>query len=934
MIMSELSNNNIPKRLFLLDAYALIFRAYYAFIRNPRINSRGFNTSAIFGFVNSLNDILHNENPSHIAVVFDPPGPNFRHKLFPDYKANRDATPEDIINSIPYIKKIIDAYNIPVIEVPGFEADDVIGTLAKKAEKENFEVFMVTPDKDFTQLVSEKIRILKPSRAGSGSEILNIKDVREKFMVRDPIQVIDVLALWGDAADNVPGAPGIGEKTSKKLISEYGSIEALFENIEQLKGKQRENIEQNIEQIKLSKVLVTIDQEVPVSLEKEKLIKTTADYNTLKATFEDLEFKTMAARISGGENKKTEMPAIQGDLFGNINQPGGKTAENSGFNSINNTDHKYELADTAYKRKNLIELLSRQSEFCFDTETTGLDVLNTELVGLAFSFNKNCGSYVPFPANVSETKIILNEFSELFDNEKSLKIGQNLKFDLHVLMNYDIEVKGPLFDTMIAHYLLEPDQKHNLNSLANKYLNYNMVEIEQLIGKKGTTQRSMRNVSLEEIKEYAVEDADISFQLKNILSDMLADKSLLSLSEKLEMPLIQVLGNMERNGIKLDVKALTESENILRKEILQIESNIHRLAGLEFNVSSPKQLGEILFERLKISGGDKKTRSRQYSTSEDVLIKLKNKHKIIPLVLEYRSLRKLLNTYVEALPRLVSEKTGKIHTSFNQAITATGRLSSANPNLQNIPIREERGREIRKAFIPSSPDYLLLSADYSQIELRLMAHMSEDLAMIEAFKKDEDIHTATAALIYQVSLNEVTREMRTSAKTANFGIIYGISAFGLSQRLNIPRQDAKLLIEGYFQSYPMVKQYMDKSIINAREKGYVETIMGRRRVLNDISSRNAMIRGMAERNAINAPIQGSAADIIKLAMIDIDSAIKNSRLQSKMVLQVHDELVFDVYKPETEKLTALVIEVMENIVQLKVKLKVEFGLGNNWLEAH
>ncbi len=933
--MNSSTSDQAEKSLYILDAYALIFRAYFAFIRNPRFNSKGLNTSAIFGFTNSLDEIIQTKNPSHIAVVFDPPGPNFRHEMYSEYKANRDATPEDIIKSVPYIKDIIRGFNIPVIEVKGYEADDVIGTLAKKAEKKGFEVFMVTPDKDFTQLVSEKIHMLKPGRGGSGPELWSVKEVKEKFLVQDPLQVIDVLALWGDAADNVPGAPGIGEKTSKKLISEFGSIENLFDNVSLLKGKQRENIENNIDQIKLSKKLVTIDQNVSTPFVAKDLERKAPNIDSLSSLFLELEFKAISARILGREGKGPVVKThIQASLFDDFDTSPGTKETISDLNTIHNTKHNYVLADTPYIRKELISELASKSEFCFDTETTGLDVLNSELVGIAFSYKEHNGWYVPFPESKSETRKILEEFSGLLLDMKITKIGQNIKFDIHILKNYDINVKGPLFDTMIAHYLIEPDQKHNLNFLAGRYLNYAPIEIEQLIGKRGPTQKSMQNVPLEEIKEYAAEDADISFQLKKILYKELSEKTLLSLADKIEMPLIPVLCSMEREGVKLDVEALDAFAKILRKELLALEEEIINLAGQEFNISSPKQLGEILFDKLMISGGARKTKSKQYSTSENVLVKLKDKHEIIPKVLEYRSLKKLLSTYVESLPKLIYPKTGKIHTSFNQAIAATGRLSSTNPNLQNIPIREEKGREIRKAFIPTGSDYRLLSADYSQIELRLMAHMSEDEAMIEAFKKGEDIHTATAALIYQVKLEEVTREMRSRAKTANFGIIYGISAFGLSQRLNIPRQDAALLIEGYFQSYPRIKAYMDESINKARDTGYVETIMGRRRILNDITSRNAMIRGMAERNAINAPIQGSAADIIKLAMIDVDRAIKKAQMRSKMILQVHDELVFDVYEPEIELLTKTIIPIMENVVSLKVSLKTEFGLGRNWLEAH
>jgi len=924
------------KQLYLLDAYALIFRAYYAFIRNPRINSKGMNTSAIFGFVNSLEDILNNNKPSHIAVVFDPPGPNFRHEMYPEYKANRDATPEDIKLAVPYIKKIIEAFNIRVVEVPGYEADDVIGTLAKKAETKGFDVYMVTPDKDFTQLVSEHIFMLKPAKGGNKPEVWKTEEVQEQFLVEKPIQVIDILALWGDSADNIPGAPGIGEKTSKKLIKEFGSIENLFKNIDALKGKQKENIENNMDLIRLSKELATIDQNVEVSVnDYDEFKRKGVNLEKLTAIFNELEFRTLMQRLRARYEKGTEVKeAVQislfGDDFGEVAQ--GNTY--SGLADISSVDHNYKLLDTRALRKEFIAKLKQQDAFCFDTETTGLNVLKDEIVGLAFSFKAHEAYYVPVPSNFEKAKLIIEEFSEIFLDENIKKIGQNIKYDLHILLNYDIEVRGRLFDTMIAHYLIEPDQRHNLNFLSEIYLNYRPVEIETLIGKKGKAQKNMRDVPLEEIKEYAAEDADLTWQLKEILKKKLSDKKLNDLADNLEMPLIPVLVKLERAGVKLDTKALSHFSGILSNEIYNIENEIYDLAGVEFNISSPKQLGGILFDRLKISDGAKKTKTKQYSTGEEVLVKLRDKHEIVPKVLEFRSLKKLLSTYVEALPKLINEQTGRLHTSFNQAVAATGRLSSTNPNLQNIPIREERGREIRKAFIPTGSDYVMLSADYSQIELRLMAHLSGDPAMIEAFRRNEDIHTATAAKIYNAAIQDVTREMRGRAKTANFGIIYGISAYGLSQRLEISRSDAHELIEGYFKTYPGVKEYMNKTIAIARDKGYVETIMGRRRNISDINSRNGMIRGMAERNAINAPIQGSAADIIKLAMIRVYDFMKKKDFKSKMILQVHDELVFDVYKPELEEIKERVIQEMEQVISLDVPLKADYGVGDNWLEAH
>ncbi len=923
---------SIPKRLFLLDAYALIYRAYYAFIRNPRVNSKGMNTSAIFGFTNTLLDILNKENPSHIAVAFDPPGPTFRHEKYPEYKANREKTPEDILNSVPYIKQIIEAMNIPIVEEYGYEADDVVGTIAKKAEGEGFEIYMVTPDKDYGQLVSDKIFMYKPGRGGKEVEIIGVKEICESFQVNNPENVVDVMGLWGDSSDNIPGAPGIGEKNAKKLINEFGTIENLFENSSQLKGKQQEIIKAHVDQIQLSKELVTIETNVPVKFRVEDFKVKEPNNNELKKIFEDLEFRSLIERMFIRSTPQLNTQALQGDLFASeISKP--EETMKYGFHTISSIDHKYYYIDNKNKRKELIQKLLGQKEFCFDTETTGLDIFSLEIVGLSFCFMKNEAYYLPFPVNQRETEEILNEFKTVFENDKIYKIGQNIKYDIQVLKKYGIEVKGKLFDTMLAHYLLQPELRHNLNYLSEVYLKYIPVDIESLIGKKGRNQLSMRSVPADVITEYACEDADLAFQLKVILENELRNNSLYSLFENIEMPLVRVLADMEEAGFSLDINALNKYGEELTNELIQIESEIYKFASVHFNISSPKQLGEILFEKLKIETNAKTTKTKQYSTSEEVLIRLSDKHPIINKVLEFRSIKKLLSTYIEALPKLLNTKTNKIHTSFNQAITATGRLSSANPNLQNIPVREERGKEIRKSFIPSENNFLL-SADYSQVELRLMAHMSNDAGMIEAFNNNEDIHASTAAKIFKVSMVNVTKEMRSKAKTANFGIIYGISSFGLSQRLNIPRGEAKELIDEYFQVFPKVKEYMDKSIQLARDKGYVLTIMGRRRVLPDINSRNATVRGFAERNAINAPIQGSAADIIKLAMINIHKKIYQENLKTKMILQVHDELIFDVPKSELDKIKIMVKEEMENTVKLSIPLFVDIGTGTNWLEAH
>ncbi len=917
------------KKLFLLDAYALIFRAYYAFINNPMSNSKGLSTSAVFGFTLALDDVLRKEDPTHIAVVFDPSGPTFRHELFPDYKANRDATPDDIKTAVPYIKKLLQALRIPAIEVPGYEADDVIGTLSKKAEKEGFTVFMMTPDKDYAQLVSPKIFMYKPGRRGDAPDLIGPDEVKQKFHVEHPHQVIDILALWGDASDNIPGAPGIGEKTAKKLIRQYHSVEGVYQNIEELKGKQKENLQTSKDQVFLSKTLATIVQDLDVALNPSELERKEANAVQLRDLFGELEFKMFDKRFLKPESGQARsLP----DANGAASQQTLFAEEDYG--NLNTCSHDYKLIVDLDGVRKLVSELEKLEGFCFDTETTGLDPLSAELLGLAISWEAHKAYYIAFPENRDELLLWLNELAEVFRNGKIWKSGQNLKYDLHILKNYEIEVKGELFDTMLAHFLLKPEQKHNLNVLAEQYLSYRMQGIEELIGEKGRQQGSFRNVELEKAKEYAGEDADITWQLTAKFRELLKKDGLEKLASELEMPLVPVLMEMEHHGVSLDLQALDHFAASLRNDLIAIEKEIYELAGIGFNIGSPKQLGEILFERLKIVKDPKRTKTRQYATGEEVLLSLSDKHPIVDKVLEYRSLRKLLNTYVEALPKLIHPETGRIHTSFNQALVSTGRLSSAHPNLQNIPIREERGREIRRAFIPGNHGHCFLSADYSQIELRIMAHLSQDRAMIEAFRKNVDIHRATAARIYKIDVEEVSREQRSKAKTANFGIIYGISAFGLSQRMRIPRTEAKSLIDGYFESYPDVRRYMDASIQAAREHAYVETLFGRRRYLPDILSRNAVVRGNAERNAINSPIQGSAADIIKIAMINISRAMHKAGMKSRMILQVHDELNFDVAEGELDPLSELVRAEMENAVKLDVPLVVELGSGANWLEAH
>lgn len=924
----------MSKKLFLLDAYALIFRSYYAFIRNPRINSKGLNTSAIFGFVNTLEEVLREEDPSHIAVAFDPSGPTFRNEMYEEYKANRDATPEDIKKAIPYIKKILQAYHIPIIEKEGFEADDVIGTMAGLAEKEGFDVYMMTPDKDFAQLVTDKVYMYKPRKSGQTQQILTPEDVNEKYHIKSPEQVIDILALWGDSSDNVPGAPGVGEKTASKLVSEFGSVENLLENTDKLKGKQKERIEENTEQIKLSKQLVSINRNIPLEIGPDDLKKQKRDADSLKSIFEELEFNALIKRFfsDSTDNKKSAEHSVQTSLFEEARE---EVSGTTGRNSIMNTEHDYTLVDTEYLRKELVKQIKKEKEFCFDTETSTLDPYTSALLGIAFSWKPGEAWYVMMPESKEETASVLQEFETVFLDEGIRKIGQNIKFDILVLRNHGLEVKGPLFDTMIAHYLLQPEQRHNMDSLAEHYLQYTPVSIESLIGKKGKKQGSMADVPLEKMVEYAGEDADITFQLKQVFNERLKKEALFDLFTDIECALIPVLAEMEYTGVYLDKEVLKEYSKSLKEELKQLETEIFELSGTSFNINSPKQLGEVLFEKLKITDKPPRTRTKQYATGEEVLQKLKHTHPVLEKILEYRGVNKLLNTYVEALPELINEETGMLHTSFNQTIAATGRLSSNNPNLQNIPIREERGRKIREAFSVKDKEKLFFSADYSQIELRLMAHMSKDPHMLDAFNSnDTDIHAATAAKIFKVAPGDVTRDMRSKAKTANFGIIYGISAFGLSQRLNIPRKEAKILIDEYFENFPGVKEYMDHSIKTARENEYVETIMGRRRYVPDINSRNAVVRGMAERNAINAPLQGSAADIIKVAMISIHREIQEKGYQTRMILQVHDELNFTM--PESEKETAgkMIIQEMEKAASLSVPLVVEAGTGTNWLQAH
>lgn len=930
-------HNNTDKRLFLLDAYALIYRSYFAFIKNPRFNSKGLNTSAMLGFVNILEQLLREQKPTHIAVVFDLNIPTFRHEMFEAYKANRDEMPEDLRKSIPYIRNIIEAYNIPILEKAGFEADDVIGTLAKKAETKGYTTYMMTPDKDYAQLVSENIFMYKPSRGGEAPEIWGIPEVQENFMVDEPWQVIDVLGLMGDTSDNIPGCPGVGPKTAMKLVSEFKSVEGLYQNIDSQKGKLKENLIEFEKQVRMSRELAKIILDVPIDFDETKIVMEDPDIRKLNEIYSDLEFRQL---IKKQEAKPQAQPVSdslfqQGTLFGGpVSAPEIKTAEVTNLNTFSTVPHQYYLIETAEQRASLRAELSVQKEFCFDTETTGLDTMTSELVCMSFAFRSHEAYCVTLPADRQKATEIVQEFRLVFGDENITKIGQNIKYDLSMLLNYGVELKGPLFDTMIAHYLIQPDLRHNLDYLCEQYLNYQKITTDTLIGGKGTLQQNMRQAPVEKLRDYACEDADLTLQLKIAIEKDLNDSGTRKLFDEIEMPLIYVLADMERAGVNLNTGELKIYAEVLRTQLIELEKEIIDLAGEEFNVSSPKQLGVILFEKLKIDPNAKMTKTKQYSTAEETLEKLSDKHPIIAKILEFRGLKKLLSTYVEALPLLINPNTGKLHTSYNQAIAATGRLSSTNPNLQNIPIRDENGRELRKAFIPSDSLHTFLSADYSQIELRIMAALSQDKQMIEAFSNNQDIHAITASKIYKIPLAEVTSDMRRKAKTANFGIIYGISAFGLSARLNIPKTEAKELIDGYFENFPDVKNYMDKSIENARNAGFVETIKGRKRYLNDINSANSMVRGMAERNAINAPIQGSAADVIKIAMINIWKELKRQGLQSKMILQVHDELNFDALITELDQMKAIVKHEMENAVNIGVPLTVEINAGDNWLDAH
>ena len=939
------------KRLFLLDAYALIFRGYYAFIKNPRINSKGMDTSAIMGFMNSLLDVIKREKPDHLAVAFDKGGSHVRTEMFVEYKANRDATPEAIKIAVPYIQALLRAMHIPIIEIEGCEADDLIGTIAKQAEKENYQVFMVTPDKDFAQLVSENIFMWKPARMGNGIEIWGVPEVLAKFEIERPEQVIDFLGMMGDAVDNIPGLPGVGEKTAKKFLKEYGSMEKLLESTHELKGKMKENIEANKEKGILSKKLATIILDCDVTFNEKDYELSRPDIEKTEAIFQELEFRRMADQFDSlfrvdhnasanatHEAKLYKKPTAkndsQTDLF-SFNSDEESETRTSIYSSLENTEHSYQIIQGDLGLKLLLQNLLQQKSVCFDTETTGLDALHAELVGIAFSYEKGKGFYVSFPESKEEAQVLIEKLRPFFENETVEKIGQNIKYDLKILANYNLDVKRPLFDTMIAHYLINPDMRHNMDILAETYLNYSPKSIETLIGKKGKNQKSMRDVDLEEVKEYAVEDADITFQLKEFFTTELDKTETKKLFSEIEIPLVKVLAAMETEGINLDVDFLKKMSIEMQKEIDTFEQNIYETAGEKFNLASPKQLGDILFDKLKIGGAkQKKTKTGQYATGEEVLSYLINEHQIVKDILEWRQMVKLQSTYIDALPNQVDAKTGRVHTDYMQTVAATGRLSSNNPNLQNIPIRTERGRLIRKAFIARDENYTLLSADYSQIELRIIAALSGEENMIESFKNGEDIHKSTASKVFKVPLEEVTREQRSHAKTVNFGIIYGVSAFGLSNQTNLSRAESKELIDAYYESYPRLKAYMNEQVENARELGYVQTVLGRRRYLKDINSQNAMVRGGAERNAVNAPIQGSAADIIKIAMINIHKKLKAENWKSKMLLQVHDELVFDVHNSELEKIQPMIKHEMENAFILSVPLEVEMGSGLNWLEAH
>ena len=933
------------EKLFLLDAYALIYRAYYAFIKNPRINSKGMNTSAIFGFVNTLADVLKRQQPTHLGVAFDPAGPTFRHEAYEQYKAQREETPEAIRLSVPIIKEIIAAYRIPILEVSGYEADDVIGTLATTAGARGIDTYMMTPDKDYGQLVSEHVFMYRPRFGDKDFDTLGVEEVKAKFGIERPEQVIDLLGLMGDSSDNIPGCPGVGEKTAQKLISEFGSIENLLANTDQLKGALKKKVEEHAEEIKFSRFLATIKTDVPIELNMDSLLVKEPDEEKLRTLFEELEFRNLADRVLKGDKpataptkkaskKEDNSPTLfQADFFDLFTDESTDEPKYSTLAGLEETTYNYQLVDTKDKRDELLRNLRTHDFLVLDTETTGTEPMASELVGMSFSVSEGEAWYVPVPADRAEAMAIVDEFRDVLTNPKTTKVGQNIKYDLLMLAQYGVWLEGPLFDTMVAHYVLSPELHHGMDYLAEVLLHYRTIPIEELIGPKGKNQKNMRDLAPEEVYKYACEDADVTLRLKNVLEKQLREQGAYDLFHDIEMPLVPVLAQMEFNGVRIDTDALRETSALYTQRLQEIEQDIYSLAGQPFNISSPKQVGEMLFETLKISAKAKKTKGGQYSTSEEVLESLRDKHPVVGRILDYRGLKKLLSTYIDALPALINPRTGRIHTSFNQTVTATGRLSSSNPNLQNIPIRHEDGREIRRAFIPDD-GCEFFSADYSQIELRIMAHLSGDSNMMEAFRLGQDIHAATAAKVYKVPLTEVTRDQRSKAKTANFGIIYGISAYGLSDRMHVPVKEAKELIDGYFQTYPQVKAYMDSSIALARDKGYTETICRRRCYLPDINSHNAVVRGYAERNAINAPIQGSAADIIKVAMANIHQRFQREGIRSKMLIQVHDELNFSVLPEERDRVKRIVIEEMEGAYLMQVPLQADCGWGKNWLEAH
>lgn len=918
-------------KLFLLDAYALIYRAYYAFIKNPRINSKGLNTSAILGFCNTLNEVITKENPTHIGVAFDH-GKTFRHDAFPEYKAQRQETPEDIKVAVPIIKQLLEAFKIPVLQVDGFEADDVIGTLALKAGSEGVETYMLTPDKDYGQLVRNNVFQFRP-RHGGGYEKMGPEEVCQKYGIAKTSQVIDLLALMGDSSDNFPGCPGVGEKTAVKLIQEFGDIENLLNHTDQIKGKLKEKVENAVEDIRMSKFLATIRTDVPIELHLEKLQRVEPDETKLTSLFNELEFRSLASKFLKKSESVQKPVNGQLDLFANFTTEDSRTQNFANFETLKTTSHDYKLVDNEDDMRSLCDFFMTKQILSLDTETTSTNPIEAELVGLSFAVEESKAFYVPMPENREEAQRVVEIFRPVYEEETILKVGQNIKYDLEVLANYGVELKGRMFDTMIAHYLIQPELRHNMDYMAEVYLNYQTIHIDELIGPKGKNQRSMRSLPPNDVYEYACEDADITLRLKNVLEPKLKEAEVESLFWEIEMPLVPVLASMEMNGVRIDTESLQETSRLFTERMIQLEQHIYELAGEEFNISSPKQVGDILFGKMQIIKKPKKTKTGQYVTSEEVLQQLRTKHKIVDDILNFRGLKKLLGTYVDALPKLINPKTGHIHTSFNQTVTATGRLSSSDPNLQNIPVRGEDGKEIRKCFIPE-PNCLFFSADYSQIELRVMAHLSKDEHMIHAFQEGYDIHAATAATIYKKDINEVTRDERTKSKRANFGIIYGITVFGLAERLDIERAEARQLIEGFFETFPQVHDYMEQSKKLVREKGYAETVFHRRRYLPDILSRNATVRGFAERNAINAPIQGSAADIIKVAMVRIYNRFKAENICSKMILQVHDELNFSVYPDEKERVEAIVMEEMQNAYQLSVPLVADCGWGTNWLEAH